>query len=81
MAEHSVIADVRAARARLDSCCPSFADLAAHLAAVQEAYTLRTGEFAGVPDTQPPEVRAMIAQSQEEPGGALLNEIRSTKPR
>ena len=80
MVDQNVIGDVRDAKTWWDGQCPSFSALGARLAAIETAYRNRTDEFAGVPREQPPEVRAMIAKAEDEPGRALLNDTRSTRP-
>ena len=81
MADENVIRDVRDAKTWWDGQCPDFSALGTRLAAIEAAYRNRADEFAGVPREQPPEVRAMIARAEDEPGRALLNDIRSTPPR
>jgi len=60
MIEPNAMADVRAAKERLDAQTPTFADLADRLRVIEHEYRSRTGQFTSVPTTRPAAVQAMI---------------------
>ena len=80
MTERNMIDDVRAAKSSVDQQSPQWESLAHRLQAIERTFANRTGEFASVPTSQPPAVHAAIAQAQDEPGSALLNDTRQAKP-
>lgn len=61
---HSVIDDVRAARADVARQCNGLDELAEHLRVIGEEYRTRTGRFADIPTVRPNEVERQIESSE-----------------
>mgnify|MGYP001403145441 CR=1 FL=1 len=80
MADQSVIVDVRSAKVWVDRQATTFQELGERLLAVEQAYRTRTGDYASVPERRPEAVRQAIEAAADEPGAAILRDIRSARP-
>jgi hypothetical protein len=76
MSEQNVIADVRTAKTWVDAQATTLAELGEHLRLIEEAYRMRTGEYASVPTTRSQAVQTAIDAAVDEPGRDLLNDLR-----
>jgi hypothetical protein len=76
MTEPTVLDDVRAAKVQVDAECASFEELGDRLRVIEAEYRERRGAFASVPREWPEWVRQAIDAAEDQPGRALLDEIR-----
>src|SRR5438477_7938436 len=79
MSESTVISDVRQAKQWLDKACSNMQELGERLAAIELAFVARTGEFASVPRGRSEAVRKSVQSAADEPGRALLDEVRPSR--
>jgi hypothetical protein len=79
MAEQNFIPELRAAKAWVDAQSATLRELGLRLAAVEDAYRTRTGEFADLPRQRPEAVRKAIEAADDEPGRGLLDDLRSSR--